>query len=276
MKIFFAVMLLVAMSGYKIAIGNSDDAKLSLARPTVDSTDVKGVFMTGEELVYKVKYGIVRLGTVKIKTGEKRVVEGRDVYQCFAYIDSGELPFIKIHYVFDCDVDAQEAYSHRFAGRNMVQDSLITFRMRYTDGQIEIKSTHNDKVVYATTEPLQPHSHDGLSTIYFTRAIAKHTTAVDLPIWIETKERITSLKLVGKREQIETDLVDYPVKTCYLESEAKFVSIYGYSGRTQAWLSDDDARIPIIAKMKVLIGKVTVELESYTREGWTPPKSVGK
>src|SRR5580698_3361848 len=38
--------------------------------PTVHSQTRKEIFQPGEELVYKVKYGFVKLGTVVIQTGQ--------------------------------------------------------------------------------------------------------------------------------------------------------------------------------------------------------------
>ena len=51
-----------------------------------------------------------------------------------------------------------------------------------------------------------------------------------------------------------------------------FISIFGLTGYFEGWFSNDEASIPIVAKMKVLIGNITLELKSWKREGWIPPK----
>jgi hypothetical protein len=40
----------------------------------------------------------------------------------------------------------------------------------------------------------------------------------------------------------------------------------------EGWFSDDDARIPIRAKMKVIIGKVDIQLVRWKRANWSPPQ----
>ena len=37
------------------------------------------------------------------------------------------------------------------------------------------------------------------------------------------------------------------------------------------WISDDSVAVPIIAKMKILIGSVKLELERFNRTDWITP-----
>jgi len=44
------------------------------------------------------------------------------------------------------------------------------------------------------------------------------------------------------------------------------------SGKFEGWFSDDNAHIPIKALMNVYVGKILIELKSWKRTGWIPPK----
>jgi len=46
---------------------------------------------------------------------------------------------------------------------------------------------------------------------------------------------------------------------------------YGLSGKFEGWFSDDDAHIPIKAKMNVYVGSVVIELVKWKRGSWNPP-----
>jgi hypothetical protein len=59
------------------------------------------------------------------------------------------------------------------------------------------------------------------------------------------------------------------------DGRADFVGIFGLTGGFEGWFSNDEARVPIMAKMKVLIGSVTIELMRWNRPGWTPPRARG-
>ncbi|MBK9333544.1 MAG: hypothetical protein IPM96_14365 [Ignavibacteria bacterium] len=44
--------------------------------------------------------------------------------------------------------------------------------------------------------------------------------------------------------------------------------LFGLSGEFAGWFSDDEARVPLKSQMNVIIGSVTLELNSYKRSGW--------
>jgi hypothetical protein len=83
----------------------------------------------------------------------------------------------------------------------------------------------------------------------------------------------TVVNFNGKQEPVSIDAVQYPIKSVYLNGEANWTGIYGLSGRFEGWFSDDDARIPVKAKMKVYVGSVTIELQKWRRGSWQPPKA---
>ena len=45
----------------------------------------------------------------------------------------------------------------------------------------------------------------------------------------------------------------------------------GFEGDFRAWFSDDAAAVLLHAEMKIAVGKIKIELESWEREGWNPP-----
>ena len=81
------------------------------------------------------------------------------------------------------------------------------------------------------------------------------------------------LRKVGDEEDIELDAVDYDVKTLYIKGDAQWTGTYGMSGRFEGWFSDDEAHIPIVAKMSLYVGAATIELVSWKRGNWQPPRA---
>jgi hypothetical protein len=62
------------------------------------------------------------------------------------------------------------------------------------------------------------------------------------------------------------------VKTYYLSGSADWKALYGLGGKFEGWFSADEARVPIFAKMNVYIGNIEIELKSWKRNNWFPPK----
>jgi hypothetical protein len=73
-------------------------------------------------------------------------------------------------------------------------------------------------------------------------------------------------------ESVLIDAVDYEIDCRRLDGKTDFVSVYGLTGDFEGWFSNDEARVPILAKMKVILGSVTIELMAWNRTGWKPPK----
>jgi hypothetical protein len=94
-----------------------------------------------------------------------------------------------------------------------------------------------------------------------------------IPTLINEQRVLTRIDFSGKRDAVEIDAVDYPIDAVGFDGIADFVGIFGLSGDFEGWFSNDDARVPIMAKMKVLVGNVTIELMQWKRSGWVPPRA---
>ena len=74
------------------------------------------------------------------------------------------------------------------------------------------------------------------------------------------------------RTEAEIDAVDYPVEVVEFDGRMDYEGVYGLTGYFQGWFTNDEARIPIVARMKVILGSVKVQLQKWQRGGWQPPK----
>ena len=71
---------------------------------------------------------------------------------------------------------------------------------------------------------------------------------------------------------MDIDAVDYDISCVRLDGETEFRGIFGLTGYFEGWFSNDQQAVPIVAKMEVLIGSITLELEHWKKKGWMPPK----
>jgi len=92
-----------------------------------------------------------------------------------------------------------------------------------------------------------------------------------LPCFVNEQKVYTSVNFYEDVIPVSIDAIDYDVECVRLDGEMDFISIFGLTGYFEGWFSNDEASIPIVANMKVLIGNITLELKSWKREGWTPP-----
>jgi len=234
------------------------------------------VLLEGEELVYNVRYGFFNLGSVRIRTLQRQASSSAVVYYCKAFIDSyPKVPFVDLHATYESFMDTT-IYSHNFVGRTKQDDwwnfSRYTFdspnrRTILETGQKDTLITKRDTV------SVEGVYQDGLSLFFFARDRLFTGKSLDIPCIVTEQKVNTHINFDGRQDAVEIDAVDYPVDVVGFEGTADFVGIFGLTGDFDGWFSNDDARIPIMAKMKVIIGSVTIELMQWKRPGWNPPRA---
>jgi hypothetical protein len=231
--------------------------------------------LEGEELVYNVSYAFLDLGQIRIKTVSRVESDGRTCYFCQAFIDSyKKVPFVDLHAVFESLIDT-DMYSRRFMGK-VKQDAVWDFnryRFEYDRKRVLIDIGNQDTVVSKRdTAVVESPYQDGLSLFYFARRHLYDGKTLNVPTLVKEKKVNTVINFKNRRTTVDIDAVDYPVDVIEFDGTMDFVGIFGLTGDFEGWFSNDEARIPIYAKMKVIVGSVSVELMEWKRPGWSPPK----
>jgi hypothetical protein len=108
---------------------------------------------------------------------------------------------------------------------------------------------------------------DGPSLFFYTRVYSKSGITHNVPTLINGKIENTKLIFTDKREEIEIEAFSVPVlaRKYYGTAEWEGGTSQGLSGEFLGYVTDDDASIPVYAEVKVLLGKLKIELESFYR-----------
>ena len=123
-----------------------------------------------------------------------------------------------------------------------------------------------------TTAIVNKRFQDGLSILFFAMINAGKQNSINVPCFVNEKEENTKLNFYSEREAVSIESVDYDIDCSRLDGETNFVSVYGLTGYFEGWFSNDSLSVPIIAKMQVIIGSVTLELMQWNKELWKPPE----
>jgi hypothetical protein len=243
-----------------------------LAFPDSDS-----VLQVGEELTYNVSYAFLDIGQVRITVVDKISEGGKTFYKTMAYIDSYKgIPF-NLHSIYESTIDAS-LYSLWFRSRTKKDSQwhYFTYEFDYAKHGIYIQqgTWGSDKVDKRDTLRVSALSQDGLSLFYFTRANVSNQQTMTIPTVVSEAKGNTLIHFTNERTSEKIDAVDYPIDLVHFEGNAGFVGIFGLTGDFEGWFSNDAARVPILAKMNVLIGNIHIELMKWKRSRWTPPKYI--
>ena len=259
-----------------ILIFSSISGKYFDKNPDQDNSRLPKKLEAGEELVYVVKYSVMRLGEVKLRITDKKNIDGKIYYNAIADIDSYPgIPFVNLHQVYETTMTS-DYYSKYFKGiiKHSDDTTYSEYHFNYSDSLVNIKEGKiNDPTQnYDTTISVGKKYQDGLSIFYYARMNSGQDKEVAIPTFIDKKKVSTDITFEDKSEDVSIDVVDYDVDCVYLEGEAHFISIFGLTGDFEGWFSNDEAAIPIKARMKVLLGNITLELKSWKRTEWNPPR----
>lgn len=238
--------------------------------------NVSSVLQAGEELEYEVSFLGITLGHIKMTTEQQTDASGQPVIVCKSFIDSRPgIPFIELHSVFSSWMNKSCTFSHQFTANTKESDDSWTFDkyiFDYNAGKFTTEKFKKKQLVEHKEFITKKKWNDGCSLFYVARQLLFAKRNVRIPTVMMADTVATTIAFSGKEEDVEIDAIDYPIRTVYFNGEATWTGIYGVTGKFEGWFSNDAARVPIRAKMKLYVGNANIELVRWKRAGWTPPK----
>jgi hypothetical protein len=248
---------------------------ISLLAVSVAFAQTSKMIFPSEDLLYEVSFLGIKLGTIRIVTEGYETFGKYKVVKTVSYIDSySGIPFVDLHAVYRSWMDPSTVFSYKFTGSTKEQDYWLFDQTIFDYDNKKIIAEkfkkgvkYRSRVIYTTKK-----WSDGLSIFFLAREFVKSKRNIKIPTVIDVDTCYTYINFVGKRESVKISSIDYPVRTVWFNGRADWTGIYGLTGYFEGWFSDDDASIPIKAKMNVYVGSINIELIKWNRKGWVPPR----
>jgi hypothetical protein len=228
------------------------------------------------------------LGEVNLKI-TNRVKEGDYlVYSAIANIKSYDgIPFVSINYKFETKMyhKDQDIYSLYFNSTEFNKKSaeakynsisITDYYFEHEDNfirvtkQTDMNIIRDDTVNFST----MPKFEDGLSMFYNARINSLKPKPYRVPVFMNEQESSVNYSFNMNEDVVSIDAFDYDISVIKIEGVALFKAIFGLTGEFTGWLTNDEDRVPVKAEFNVVIGKITMELASYKKYNWKPPKFV--
>lgn len=229
----------------------------------------------GEEITYVVKYLAFEIGEIKLIVRKEQIENSDTLYNAIAYINSYDgIPFVNLHQIYETKFDTKQI-SHYFKGSILSNDTTYTkYYFNKSKNNIHIvKGRERTNEIWIDSTISYEHDYqDGLSLFYFARMRTGLQKTVNAPVFINEKYEKTFINFYNEVEDMDIDAVDYDIACVRLDGETEFRGIFGLTGYFEGWFSNDEYAVPIVAKMQVIIGSITLELKEWKKKGWIPPK----
>lgn len=227
------------------------------ATPTLRNIN-HNAFKAGEQLEYRLHYGIINAGTAKLEIKAlSQKIAGRDVYHI---VGSGKTKgafdwVFKVRDTYETYLDVDGVFPWVFV--RDINEGGYKKQQTYKFAQSNNKVDNGKGRSFETPHGVQ----DMLSAFYYARSIdySKAKKGEIFTIWSFVDDEVWPLKIryLGK-EEIKVSGDKYKaLKFCPVVQEGR---LFENEEDVAVWISDDNNKIPLLAQGKVMIGSVKMEL----------------
>ncbi len=226
----------------------------------------------GEELTYKVKWSIFRLGTLCLKIDDTLRIDDDLVYHVRFVIDSNPLLFfINHHSVFESYFsDHFNGYLFRFGEKIDGIPYNAEYRFDYSDSLIFVELTdgRDSTRQIQSTIRFDKNVYDGTALLYYLRFHAGEMKTDTIQYLSNDRIEKAVVRFNHRSHPVYVPPSNKTLSCYYLDGRIFTKTVADLTGYFQAWISTDRQRVPIKARLKVFIGYVTIELEKWKM--WQP------
>lgn len=217
-------------------------------------------FKVGEKLTFEVKYGFVTAGYAEYYIPKTVKLAGRDVYNVSFNVSSVSAfdPFYKVRDHYETFIDVDGIFPWRFEQHiregGYSRDFSAFFDQRKGKAKTSEGSYNIPKYV-----------HDIVSALYLARTFDYSKLKPGDKVHLENfyKDKTHPLDILYKGR--ETVSVTAGTFDCMiLEPLVQEGGLFKSEGSIVVWMTNDDLKVPVKVKTKILIGSIDAELSSYS------------
>jgi hypothetical protein len=220
----------------------------------------------GEELVYKVKWSFVKLGTLRLQLFETDSSSASKRYQSRLFVDSNPLLFfVNMHSVYETFLDDKLRPTLHQAYENI--DNVNYFTQHYFDYKdstiyLKMTSVEDTSKIIEKTFPLVDNYYDALSLVYYTRSRANLVETDTVKSFFGQDIGKVAINFHDSQDKMDSDYKDTYDKMYFVDGTFLMKGVAGLTGPFEGWFAGSEKRIPVKAKLKVFIGNVTLDIDS--------------
>jgi hypothetical protein len=215
-------------------------------------------FTVGEKLVFSIGWEFINAGTAELTVEGMETVRNKPCYHITAITNSNTFfsTLYKVRDRLETFIDAETLYPLRYIKHQHEGGYKRNFEVDFN--QKESKATIADADSGKTEINVPSALHDIISAFYFVRAqpltIGQH---FELNTFDNGKVKVSAVKVI-KKEKISVAAGDFD---CILVQ----TPIGPFNNKTDLniWLTDDNRKMPVLVKSKIIIGSIKVELRTY-------------
>ena len=213
-------------------------------------------FTVGEKLTFNVKYGFVTAGIAVMEIPKIKKIAGRDTYHVTFSVNSLPSfdPFYKVRDRYETYLDVESLFPWRFEQHVREGGFSMDFAAFFDHRKGVAKTSKGSYKIPANI-------NDIVSAFYYARTLDYSKLKIGDKFELHNfyKNKVYPLDVVYKgKETIEVEAGTF--KCIMVEPIIVEGGLFKTEGQITIWLSDDELKIPVKVKTKIIIGSIDAEL----------------
>ena len=216
-------------------------------------------FKVGEKLTFEVKYGFVTAGIAQYSIPKIVKIAGRDAYNVMFDVSSVSAfdPFYKVRDHYETYIDVNGIFPWRFEQHIREGGYSRDFSAFFDQRRGKAKTSEG-------SYDIPKYVNDIVSAFYLARTFDFSKMKEGDKVHLENfyKDKIYPLDVLFRgRERISVSAGTF--NCIILEPLVREGGLFKSEGSIVVWLTDDELKIPVKVKTKVLVGSIDAELTGY-------------
>ncbi len=216
-------------------------------------------FKTGEKLTFDVKYGFVTAGIAVMSIPKIKKISGRDAYNINFEVNSVESFdwMYKVRDRYETYMDIEGLFPWRFEQHIREGKFSRDFSAFFDQRKGKARTSEGEYTV-------PKYVHDIVSAFYFARTVdysgKKKGDKINLQNFYKDRVYDLDVRFLGK-ERVKVGAGTFDciiVEPLVLEG-----GLFKSEGNIIIWLTDDDLKVPVKVKTKVVVGSIDAELTAF-------------
>ncbi|UCE01972.1 MAG: DUF3108 domain-containing protein [Candidatus Latescibacterota bacterium] len=250
-------LIVAIVSG--IGPGRADECEtIGTVPDTLVRLPSRVAFCPGEYLEFSVQYGLITAGTATMSV-DTRILQrqGRPTYHFITTARSNKMfsTFFKVNDRVESFMDTLQLHSVRFEKHlregKYNKDLWVTFDQER--GTASINGERECEVL--------EHVQDVLSSFYYVRTLDLRVGESYFVPNHDNGKNYAMEVTVHRRERVEVDAGTFDCLV--LEPIILGEALFKQKGRLHVWVTDDEVKMPVLMKSKVLVGAIAAVLTDF-------------
>ena len=216
-------------------------------------------FREGEKLTFDVKYGFVTAGIATFEIPKIKKISGRDAYHVTFEVNTVSTfdAFFKVRDRYETYIDVEGIFPWRFEQHIREGSFSRDFSAFFDQRKGKAKTTKGEYEI-------PKYVNDIVSAFFYARTLdySKLKVGDKIPLKNFYKDKVYDLDVVyhGK-ETIEVEAGKF--ECIMVEPLVQEGGLFKSEGSIMLWMTNDEAKMPVRVKTKVVVGAIDADLTSY-------------